>query len=416
VFGVNSIDQCSWIEWSRVIMRNFSLAWMTGWMVLFAASQSNVHAQYQMAVSAGGCENCGIMHPAEACLGGCQPTMQGVDCAWNCGAEGRWADMAPMNFQPYAQGEYAGPSRLAHLAQYRLRPNDQLQVIYILTRQQISGNYRLMIGDSVMLDSISNEELVQGALTQGITIQPDGSIFVKLLGSVHAAGLTISQLRKNLEEQYTKYYPKPAIDVMPVKTNTLAEDIRNAVGGASGLQQQTLDATVTPDGKIQLPIIGEISGQGMTITDLKQEINLRYLNAGAGLVVEPRLVQQANHFVFVTGEVGTPGQVQLQGPTTVSGAIAAAGGWRQTGNLRNVVVLRRAEDWRLIATMVDIRGVSMGRRPTPVDEIWLRDGGIIIVPPTPITVLNGYVRQIFTEGIYGVIPFAGVSINFDNAN
>lgn len=368
-------------------------------------------AQYEYAQQSA-CTDCGILHPPEACLGGCQPMMQGVDCAWNCGAEGRWADMAPLDFQPYGQGEYAGPSRLAHLANYRLRPNDQLQILYILNRQQISGDYRLMIGDSIMIDSISNEELAQGSLLGGVAIQPDGSIFVRLLGSVHAAGLTIEQLRKNLEEQYTKYYPKPAIDVMPVKTNTLAEDIRNAVGGASGLQQQALNLRVTPDGKVNLAVIGEISVQGMTLQDLKREINQRYLEIGASLVVEPILQQQADHFVFVTGEVNQPSQIQLRGPTTVSAAIAAAGGWRQTGNLRNVVILRRAEDWRLLATMVDIRGVSMGRRPTPTDEIWLRDGDVVIVPPTPITVLNGYIRQVFTEGIYGVVPFAGISINF----
>jgi polysaccharide export outer membrane protein len=353
------------------------------------------------------------MHPAEACLGGCQPEIRGVDCAWNCGAEGRWADMAPLDFQPYAQGEYAGPSRLAHLAQYRLRPDDQLQLIFILNRRQITGDYRLMIGDSVMIDSVSNEELAQGKLELGLTIQPDGSIFVKVLGNVHAAGLTIEQLRKNLEEQYRKYYTKPAIDVMPVKTNTLAEDIRNAVGGASGLQQQVLNVRVTPDGKIRLPWIGEVCVQGIMLDDLKREINLRYQEAGAGLVVEPILSQQADHFVFVTGAVATPGRIQLVGPTTVSGAIATAGGWLQTGNLRNVVVMRRAEDWRLVATMVDIRGVSLGRRPTPADEIWLRDGDIVIVPPTPITVLNGFIRQVFTEGVYGVAPFAAVSLDFE---
>ena len=389
------------------------------WTLLFAAFcwssvTGRAAAQYSYQGETG-CQSCGTIHPPEACLGACQPTMQGVDCAWNCGAEGRWADMAPLDFQPYGQGEYAGPARLAHLAQYRLRPNDQIQILYILNRQQISGSYRLMIGDSIMIDSISNEELVQGTLLQGVVIQPDGSIFVRLLGSVHAAGLTIEQLRKNLEQQYTKYYPKPAIDVMPVKTNTLAEDISNAIGGVGGFQQTAFALRVTPDGKISIPIIGELVVQGMSLSDLKREINQRYMAIGASLVVEPILEQQADHFVFVTGEVGQPGQIQLQGPTTVSAAIAAAGGWRQTGNLRNVVVLRRAEDWRLLATMVDLRGVSMGRRPTPTDEIWLRDGDVVIVPPTPITVLNGYVRQIFTEGIYGVVPFAGVSLNFDNA-
>ncbi len=48
-------------------------------------------------------------------------------------------------------------------------------------------------------------------------------------------------------------YDEPAIDVRPVQTNTAADDTRSAVGGVSGLNQQTLNLVVMPDGKIRLP-------------------------------------------------------------------------------------------------------------------------------------------------------------------
>ena len=48
-------------------------------------------------------------------------------------------------------------------------------------------------------------------------------------------------------------YDEPAIDVTPVQTNTVADDNRSAVGGVSGLNQQTLNLVVMPDGKIRLP-------------------------------------------------------------------------------------------------------------------------------------------------------------------
>jgi polysaccharide export outer membrane protein len=118
----------------------------------------------------------------------------------------------------------------------------------------------------------------------------------------------------------------------------------------------------------------------------------------------------------VLGEVGNPARVELVGPTTVLGALAAAGGTLPGSNLRQVVVMRRAEDWRLISTMLDLQGAVYGKRPTPADEIWLQDGDVIIVPSKPILRLNWFVRQVFTEGIYGVVPFGGVSFNFDNAN
>ena len=81
---------------------------------------------------------------------------------------------------------------------------------------------------------------------------------VRMLGEVHAAGLTVAQLREVLETRCMNLYDDSVIDVTPVQTNTLADDIRSAVGGASGLNQQALNLVVMPDGKIRLPGIGEV--------------------------------------------------------------------------------------------------------------------------------------------------------------
>ncbi len=382
------------------------------WAMLTLLAIPSVKAQVPNYSQPAGCQSCGLLHPAEPCPGACQTPIRAVDCAANCGREGRWPELSPSDFQSYGQGEYAGPARLAHLRNYRLRPNDELQVVYVVSRRLSNGDYRLMIGDSVMISLIGDAELNQGTLERGLEIQPDGFIHADALKKpVFAAGLTVSQLREVLEERYLELYNEPAVSVKPVKTSTLADDIRNAVGGASGLQQQALQIRVAPDGTIRLPWIGAVNVQGLTLNDVKQEINARYSASGAGLVVEPILAQQADHFVYVMGRVGQAGQIQLQGPTTVSMAIAAAGGWEAEGNLRQVVVFRRADDWRLISTMLDLRGAYYGKRPTPSDEIWLRDGDVVIVPPTPITVFDDFVRQVFTEGVYAVVPFQGIAIN-----
>lgn len=348
-----------------------------------------------------GCRNVPGGYPCES---GCRNCMMAVDCQDHCGAEARWRDMRPMPFGAYGPGGYAGPSRFSHLGVYRLRPADQLQIIYLITRRQDQGEYRLSPGDEVLIESVADEDLKRGTLERGLEIQPDGTITVRLLGQVQAAGLTISQLRELLENKYKKLYDEPSIDVTPVKTNTLAEDIRNAVGGRSGLQQQALNVTVMPDGKIRLPGIGGLCVQGFSLPELKKEINLRYRELVVGLEVEPILTQQADHFVYVLGQVASPGRIQLQGPTTVLGAIASAGGHVADGNMRQVVVLRRAEDWRLISTMLDLQGAVYGRRPTPADEIWLRDNDVVIIPNKPIVRLDNWIDQIFTRGIYGVLP------------
>ncbi|OYP32943.1 polysaccharide biosynthesis/export family protein [Rhodopirellula sp. MGV] len=348
-----------------------------------------------------GCRNVPGGYP---CPSGCPKCMSGVDCADQCGAEARWKDMRPMDFGAYGPGGYAGPSRYAHLGVYRLRPGDQLQVFYLITRRQNQGEYRLAPGDQVLIESVADQDLQRGTLDRGLVIQPDGTITVRLLGQVHAAGMTVSQLREVLEEKYKKLYDEPSIDVTPVVVNKLAEDIRNAVGGASGLQQQALTVTVMPDGKIRLPGIGGICVQGFSLPELKKEINLRYQEIVIGLEAEPILTQQAPHFVYVLGNVASPSRIQLTTPTTVLSAIAQAGGNTPDGNMRQVVVLRRAEDWRLVSTMLDLQGAIYGKRPTPTDEIWLRDGDVVIVPARPIVRLDNWIEQVFTRGLYGVLP------------
>lgn len=345
----------------------------------------------------------------------CPNCMRGVDCLDHCGSEGRWADMRPMEFGGEGPGGYAGPPRFAHLAVYRLRPGDLLQVIYLVTRRQSVGAYRLTPGDEVLIESLADDDLARGSLENGLKVQPDGTITVRLLGPIHAAGLTVAQLRDVLEEAYKRFYEQPAIDVTPVRTNTLAEDIRAAVGGQNGFAQQSIDVVVMPDGIIRLPGIGEIFVQGLSLTELKREINLRYAEVVVGLEVEPILTQQAPHSVYVLGEVAAPNRILLDAPTTVLGALASAGGTLPGGNLRQIVIFRRAEDWRLVSTMLDLSGAIYGKRPTPADEIWVRDGDVIIVPEKPIRRFDNWVRQIFTEGIYGIVPFAGVSVNYGDA-
>ena len=51
-----------------------------------------------------------------------------------------------------------------------------------------------------------------------------------------------------------------------------------------------------------------------------------------------------------------------------------------------------------------LQGAVYGKRPTPADEIWLRDGDVVIVPDRPILRFNNWAEQIFTNGLYRVFP------------
>ncbi len=131
----------------------------------------------------------------------------------------------------------------------------------------------------------------------------------------------------------------------------------------------------------------------------------RYALEVEGLEVTPILTARAPRFVFVVGEVRTPGRYELRRPTTLMQSISLAGGWNVGANLRQVAVFRRGDDWRLLAAMFDIRGALYGKVPCPADEVWINDSDVVVVPKAPIRVFDDYVKLIFTQGLWSVLPF-----------
>ena len=326
--------------------------------------------------------------------------------------ESHWQNPYCPPFDLFGPGEYAGPARARRLPQYRLRPGDTVQFIYIVTELRSQDTYRLVVGDELVIESEADEALARGDLENGLRVQPDGTIYLRFIGRVQAAGRTIADLREELEQRYTEFYPEPSIDVTPVNTGSAAIAVRNAISGAGGFDPQITQQTVTPSGEIRLPKIGQVYAQGLTLDELKREINLRYDSVVGGLEVEPSLQSQAPHNIFVVGEVRTPGRFELDDtPTTVTGAVALAGGYVPGANLRQIVIFRRDQNWRLLSTMVDLRAAFLGRQSHPIDDVFIRDGDVIIVPSTPIRLFDNFVRQVFTEGIYGIFPLTA-SYNF----
>ncbi len=332
-----------------------------------------------------------------------------VDCVNHCppGYEATWEALGPVwGFQEWAQGEYVGRARLPHVPTYRLRVDDQLDFVFRVTRDKISGPYKLNVGDEVQIESAAEAELLRT-----VTVLPDGSITLPLVGSVAAAGLSVAQLRNQLDEDFKKYYVTPAITVTPIKVDTQLEDLRYTVSGRSGFGGQVLPGRVTPEGTIQLPAVGSVPAQGLTIDEFKVELAERFAEEIQGVEVMPVLRERAPRYVYVLGEVRAPGRYVLTAPTTVMQAISMAGSWTVGAKIANVVVFRRADDWRLIATSLDLSQALLGKSPCPAAEIWVSDADLIIVPKSKLLRTDNFIDLVFTRGIYGVVPVNG-SINY----
>ena len=344
---------------------------------------------------------CQALGPAAPC------NICGVDCSGcgSCRSRG-WEAIRAVAWQAYAQGEYVGHERLAHVPEYRLRVDDQLDLVYRLTRDEQRQPYRLNVGDEIRVESFADE-----ALARDLLIQPDGTITLRLLGQVRATGRTVAQLTEDLEELYQKFYNVPAITVTPLRVNTKLEDLRATVDRRQGFGGQTQTVKVTPEGTVSLPAIGHVKAQGLTLPELQRELNERYRAEVKGIEVIPALIQRAPRYVYVLGEVAAPGRFELTGPTTVIQALAMAGSWNVGAHLKQIVIFRRGDDWRLLATVVDLHAALHGKQPCPAGEIWLSDSDVVIVPKSPILVADDFINLVFTRGIYGVFPMSA-SLNF----
>ena len=328
-----------------------------------------------------------------------------VDCVNQCppGHEPTWKALGPVAaFQQWAQGEYVGRSRLPHVPVYRLRVDDALDFEFRVDHDRIPGHYKINVGDELTVESATASEL-----ERTLVVLPDGTITLPLVGQVEAAGGTVAQLRDDLEEKFQKYYEDPAISVNPLKINTRLEELRFAIGGQAGFAKQVFAGRVTPEGTIQLPAVGSVPAQGLSLEEFKLELDERYAEKIEGVEVVPALRQHGPRYVYVLGEVSAPGRYTLEAPTTVMQAISMAGSWTVGAHLTNVVVFRRADDWRLIATKLDLRAALVGRTPCPEGEIWVSDADLIIVPKSRILRTDNFIELVFTRGIYGVIPLNG---------
>ncbi len=106
--------------------------------------------------------------------------------------------------------------------------------------------------------------------------------------------------------------------------------------------------TVRPDGKITMPLIGEIQASGKSPEQLTSEItdvlSTNYMNLPPHVSVIVVRVLSKNY--YLNGEVLKPGKYPLIVPTTVMQALVNAGGFKDFANKKNIRIQRGTKFFR----------------------------------------------------------------------
>ena len=100
---------------------------------------------------------------------------------------------------------------------------------------------------------------------------------------------------------------------------------------------------IRPDGKITLPLVGDVAAAGRTPIELRDAIagSLKeYITNPVVTVIVVEATPAAG--VYVTGEVNKPGALTLtSGPMSVLQALAMAGGFTDFANKKDIRILRK---------------------------------------------------------------------------
>lgn len=162
---------------------------------------------------------------------------------------------------------------------------------------------------------------------------------------------------------------------------------------------------IRPDGKITLELVGDVRAAGLTAAALTDTLTRLYTPAlrRTKLVV---IVKEISRKIYVGGEVNEPGVLRPAGQLTVLQAIVEAGGFKNTAELRNVVVLRNQGTDEPQFLIVNVRESvrSGGRRQDAV----LHASDIVFVPRTRIARMNQFVDQ-YVRQLIPVMMTLGVS-------
>lgn len=135
---------------------------------------------------------------------------------------------------------------------------------------------------------------------------------------------------------------------------------------------------VRSDGRISLPLVGEVQAAGRTPLQLEQDITTKLRS----YIAEPEvtvMVQQINSEKFnILGLVVKPGSYPLIRGTTILDAIASAGGFRDFAKQKSIYILRQNANGANTRIAFNYKDVIKGEHPEQNIKLEPRD--TIVVP------------------------------------
>lgn len=237
-------------------------------------------------------------------------------------------------------------------------------------------------------------------LTQEVIVPPDGKITFPLLGEIQAGGSTITELKDKISQGLKDYAKKRFTKGEDGEKGDyligFGDELSVLVWRVPDLSGQLI---VRPDGKISVPLIGDLKAEGLTLNQLDTnitealkeyvkdpQVSIMIRSFGAEEVFvrdDPQVTVYVKDFgkrkVVVLGDVNMPGVYSFTGDIRLSEAVGLARGTTQYAHRDKIMVIRG--DLNNNPKIIKVNLIKIYKGDVKQD-ILINHGDVVYVPKT----------------------------------
>ena len=133
---------------------------------------------------------------------------------------------------------------------------------------------------------------------------------------------------------------------------------------------------VRPDGKITLPLIGDVAAEGRTSAELRDALVTSLKEYNNNPVVTVIVVETVPPVFYVMGEVNAPGTLPLKGQISAVQALAMAGGFKDFAKKKDILIQRKGAAGITTSVPFNYNDAIKGKG----SMVYIQAGDTIIVP------------------------------------
>lgn len=137
------------------------------------------------------------------------------------------------------------------------------------------------------------------------------------------------------------------------------------------------EITVTPDGTIAFPMVGDLTVGGKTTGQVRTELETKLRKFISEPIAIVMVTDVKGNVAYVIGQVNKPGQIQMNPSINVLQALSMAGGANPYAKLDSIIVIRSSNG---VQRVLPFRYGAVSAGKDLQQNVQLESGDVVVVP------------------------------------